>query len=52
MLARELPMSDDEYFAFCMANQNLRCERTAEGAIIIVPPAGAESDYQSLEVAG
>jgi len=48
----KLRMNDDEYYAFCMANRDLRLERTAQGEIIIVPPAGGESDYQSLEVAG
>jgi Uma2 family endonuclease len=33
----ELAMSDDDYYAFCMANRNLRFERTAQGEIIIVP---------------
>jgi len=45
-------MSDDEYYEFCMANRDLNLERTAQGEIIIVPPAGAESDYESVEVAG
>jgi Uma2 family endonuclease len=45
----ESPMNDDEYYEFCMANRDLRCERTAQGDIIIVPPAGGESDYQSVE---
>src|SRR5437870_11860456 len=44
------PMSDDEYFDFCMANPNARIERTAQGEIIIVPPAGWESDDQCAEV--
>ena len=44
--------SDDEYWAFCQANPDLRVERTAEGEIIIVPPAGGESDYRSSEVHG
>ena len=44
--------SDDEYWAFCQANQDLRVERTAEGEVIIGPPAGGESDYRSTEVQG
>ncbi len=48
----ELRMSDDEYYDFCMANANVRFERTAQGEIIIVPPAGGESDFQSVEVIG
>jgi Uma2 family endonuclease len=43
--------SDAAYLAFCRANPNLRIERTAEGEILIVPPAGFESSYRSLEVA-
>jgi len=31
------------------ANPNTRFERTAEGEIVIVPPAGGESSYQSGE---
>jgi Uma2 family endonuclease len=43
-------MTDDEYFAFCMANPDVRFERTREGEIIIVPPAGFESDHQNANV--
>jgi Uma2 family endonuclease len=46
----ELEMSDDQYYDFCMANPKLRFERTAQREIIIVPPAGYELDYQSLDV--
>jgi Uma2 family endonuclease len=48
----ELPMNDEEYYKFCMANRDLRFERTAQRDIIIVPPAGFESDYRSLDVGG
>lgn len=42
--------SDAAYLAFCRANPNLRLERTAEGEILIVPPAGYESSYRNSEV--
>lgn len=45
-------LDDDQYFAFCMANPDLTVERTAQGEIVIVPPAGGESDYRSLDAAG
>ena len=45
----ELPMSDDEYYEFCMTNPDVRFERTSGGEIIIVPPCGWESDHQSGE---
>jgi len=43
-------MNDDEYYAFCMANADLRLERTAQGEINIVPPAGLESDYRNTAI--
>lgn len=42
--------SDAAYLAFCRANPNLRLERTAEGEILIVPPAGFESSNRNSEV--
>ena len=45
-------LSEEAYASFCEANPNLNIERTAKGEIVIVPPAGAESDYRSLEIAG
>jgi Uma2 family endonuclease len=52
ILDREQRLSDEEYLAFCEANPDLRLERTSRGEIIIVPPAGGESDYRCVEVAG
>src|SRR5271154_3700711 len=42
--------SDTEYFKFCEANPDLRIERNAQGEIVIVPPAGYESDYRNADV--
>src|SRR6266853_958744 len=42
--------SDAAYLAFCRANPNLRVERTADGEILIVPPAGSESSYRNTKV--
>src|SRR5258708_28975 len=47
----ERPLTDEEYFDFCAANSDLKIERTAKGEIVIVPPAGMESDHSNLEVA-
>lgn len=44
-------VSVKEYLAFCRANPDLNTERTAEGEIVIVPPAGGESSHRSLDVA-
>jgi len=42
--------SDEEYWAFCEANRDLRVERTAEGEIVVAPPAGGESDSRNTDI--
>src|ERR1043166_3774221 len=42
--------SDEEYWAFCEANRDLHIERTAEGEIVVAPPAGGESDNRNMKV--
>lgn len=44
------PMSDEEFFQFCASNSQLRIERTAQGEIIIMPPAGAETGYRNSDL--
>lgn len=46
------PMSDDEFFDFCQANEFVRIERTHEGEIVMMAPAGGESGNQSGEAFG
>ncbi len=50
ILDREDRLTDDEYFAFCVANPDLNVERTAEGDIVIVPPLGGVSDFRYVSV--
>jgi len=42
---------EEEFFQFCQANSELRIERTAEGEIIVMSPAGGYAGFQSLKVA-
>jgi Uma2 family endonuclease len=49
ILDPEKRLSDEKYLRFCKANPDLRLERTAQGEIVIVPPAGADSDYRCLD---
>jgi Uma2 family endonuclease len=49
ILDREHRLTDDEYFAFCAANPELNVELTPEREIVIVPPAGGESDFRTVE---
>ena len=45
-------LDDDEYYAFCGANPDLRIERTSRGEIVIMAPVGSESSYRSGEAHG
>jgi Uma2 family endonuclease len=49
ILNREKGLSDEKYLRICKANPDLRLERTAQGELVIVPPAGADSDYRCLD---
>jgi Uma2 family endonuclease len=43
--------SEDEFFDFCQVNGELRIERSPEGEIIVMSPAGGYAGFQSLKVA-
>jgi len=43
-------MSDDEFYAFCAANPDLRIERTAKGEIVIIPGTGFETGDQNADL--
>jgi Uma2 family endonuclease len=47
VLRHQPPLSDDEYYEFCVANEDLRIERSAEGEIEIIPPAGLETGFRN-----
>lgn len=43
-------LSDEQFYQLCMANPDLRVERTSEGALILMPPVGGYSGNQELEL--
>lgn len=43
-------MSDEEFEAFCLRNEDVRIERTREGAIRIHPPTGILTDDGNSEI--
>jgi Uma2 family endonuclease len=51
----ELPaqenMTEEEFFRFCAANKHIKIERDENKQILIMPPAGLESDNQSFSIA-
>jgi Uma2 family endonuclease len=42
-----IELSDREFFAFCRLNGDWRIERTAEGDVEIMPPAGGETSNRN-----
>lgn len=47
-----VPMSQDQFFDLCQQNPEMRFERTAQGELIVMPPAGGESSAQNLSLSG
>jgi Uma2 family endonuclease len=45
-------LSEDDFFAFCQANSDWRIERTSEGEIIVMPPAGGETGRRNFTLNG
>jgi Uma2 family endonuclease len=38
-LTKQSQVTEAEFYAFCLANRDLRIERSAQGDIIVQPPA-------------
>src|SRR5713101_3205430 len=49
-LAPAIEMTDDQFFALCQQNRDLRLERTAQGDIIVMPPTGFETGNRNGEI--
>jgi Uma2 family endonuclease len=49
-ISADAPLSDEEFFGFCMENSRLRIERDANGEITIMPPAGFETGYRNNDL--
>ena len=45
-----IELTDDQFFEFCQLNRDLRIERTAEGELEIMPPAGWKTSERNSEV--
>lgn len=42
--------SDEELYAFCRANPELRIERNEKGQIVIMPPTGIETSFRNTDL--
>lgn len=45
-----LDLTDDQLYEFCQINRDLRIERTAQGELVIMPPAGWETSERNAEI--
>ena len=43
-------MTEEEFFRFCQLNRDLRIERTAQGEVIVMPPAWSETGAQNASI--
>ncbi len=48
-MPRSLPMTDDQFFEFCVENWDLRIERN-HGEIVIMAPAGSETGNREARI--
>ena len=49
-LAPLLTLDDDQLYAFCQLNRDLRIERDARGVLVLMAPAGGTSSTRNLEL--
>ncbi len=43
-------LTDERFSELCRANRDLRLERTAEGELVVMPPAGSESSRRNARI--
>ncbi len=46
-----LELTDEQFYQLCLANRDLRLERTEAGELIIMPPTGGETGNRNIEIA-
>jgi len=47
-----LNLTDQQFYQICQINRDLRLERTAQGKMIVMPPAGSETGKRNLSIGG
>lgn len=50
-LMPQTKMTDEQFYGFCLANRDLRIERSAAGEVIIMPPAVSDTGHRNLKIA-
>lgn len=50
-LMPQAKMTDAQFYAFCLANRELRIERSAEGEVIVMSPAFSDTGNRNFKIA-
>ncbi|MBJ7898961.1 MAG: Uma2 family endonuclease [Cyanobacteria bacterium RI_101] len=45
------PMTEEQFYEFCLANRDLRIERAANGEVIVMPPAFSDTGNRNFNIA-
>jgi Uma2 family endonuclease len=45
-----MPMTEEQFYQFCLANPDLRIERTASGEVIVMPPAFSDTGNRNFNI--
>lgn len=43
-------LTDAAFYALCQANPAVRCERTAKGELVVMPPTGGDTGSRNFEI--
>ncbi|PSN10735.1 hypothetical protein C7271_25580 [filamentous cyanobacterium CCP5] len=43
-------LTDEQFYQLCIHNPEIAIEQNAQGALVVLPPAGGESGNQELEL--
>jgi Uma2 family endonuclease len=49
-LTASLPMTNEQFYQFCLSNPELRIERSALGEITIMPPAFSDTGNRNFKI--
>jgi Uma2 family endonuclease len=45
-----MPMTEEQFYEFCLANRDLRIERSASGEVIVMPPAFSDTGNRNFNI--
>lgn len=45
-------MTDEQFFAFCQLNRDVKIERNVRGELVFMPPKGSESEQRNFNLIG